>query len=135
MSRDVSCRKIEKRVVQKLLPLVILTVLALFIFPSTGMCVEKTYSELVINPKDVGVFWTAKTQQFKAWGKFGPGEDDWDDLTEEVGWESSDTEVVTIDSKGLATCERSWGKVTITARFPKTGGFPVFTNLLLKDGS
>ena len=134
--RDVSCQRIKKRVVNKVIPFLTLTLLALFILPSIGLCVEKTYTELVINPQDVGVFWTTKTQQFKAWGRFGPGEDDWDDLTEEVGWESSDTDVVTIDSKGLATCVSSWGTVDITAKFPKTAGFPVFTNLLLKkDGS
>lgn len=89
------------------------------------------YTELVINPQHVGVFWANKTQQFKAWGRFGPGPDDWEDITEMVSWISSDPEIVTIDEAGLATTVQSWGRVEITAKYPKESAPP--TQIVVSD--
>ncbi len=103
---------------------VAISLYTLLLLPSSGY--SAGYSKILIEPEDVGVFWSVKTQQFVAWG-LNDESGDWDEITLDVGWESSDPGIVTIDETGLATAIQSWGKINIIATYPKPNSAAAFS--------
>jgi hypothetical protein len=104
------------------------------------VCYAEKYDRIEIYPKDVGVFTTVKTQQFVAFGHLG--EEQWENITEQVRWISSNEKVVEINDKGLATVTLAGillvrqtgfadGIVNITASYPKANASSTGVNLLL----
>lgn len=93
------------------------------------------YVALEIFPEHVGVFTTDGQQQFVAYGVTASGARE--NITKQVGWETSDENLVTIDDNGLATIKSGIisGQVKVTASFPKTGKALTSINILLnKEG-
>ncbi len=82
------------------------------------------YTSMVIEPNHVGVFYELGEQQFDAFGLTTEGE--WVNITTEVDWYTEDMafdeqpeDVVTIDQTGLVTINSAWGRVKISACYPK----------------
>lgn len=82
------------------------------------------YTRMAIEPKQVGVFYELKEQQFNAFGLTEEGK--WVNITSEVDWYTEDMsfdeqpdEVITIDQTGMATINNTWGRVKISACYPK----------------
>lgn len=98
-----------------------------------GSCVAANYVALEMYPQHVGVFTTDGVQQFVAFGVAADGSRQ--NITNQVGWESSNESVVTIDEDGLASivAGKTYGQVEITCSYPKGGmlGSGV-THLLLR---
>ncbi|MBN2078720.1 MAG: Ig-like domain-containing protein [Spirochaetes bacterium] len=80
-----------------------------------------TISSLTITPRDPVAYVIAfgTTQQFTATGTFSDASTQ--DLTDQVDWTSSDTDIATIDANGLSTTV-STGDTVIAAGYPKGGG-------------
>jgi hypothetical protein len=72
------------------------------------------YTSIKIYPEHVGVFTTVGEQQFVAYGL--PGDVN---ITEQVGWYTSDESIVTIDATGLAKIHSPQGRVKVLACYPK----------------
>jgi len=72
-----------------------------------------TIESITVVPEDISIF-PGQTVQFSAIGIDTEGEEH--DLTDSVGWTSSDEEVATIDESGLATGIAK-GKTSITASY------------------
>jgi hypothetical protein len=76
-----------------------------------------TLSTITVTPVNVSIptfvngFFN--TQQFKATGNYNNGTTQ--DLTTQVSWGSSDTNIATISAQGLATATCSGGQTTISA--------------------
>ncbi len=102
----------------------------LLLLVSIVNCAAATYTDIKIEPEHVGVFYTNETQQFTALGLKSNG--DWVDITAEVDWYVEENpltdqtltpgQVATIDEGGLATAVSDWGRINITACYPKGCG-------------
>ena len=107
--------------------------LPLFYLLSLSLSVADNYVDLKIEPADVGVFFVNKSEQFTAFGKTSSGK--WVDITTEVDWYVEDfpfigqtmpvSQVVKIDKNGLATVLSTWGRVKVSACYPKGCHEPV----------
>lgn len=86
-----------------------------------GSCFAAEIKSLKIYPEHVGVFTTVMKQQFVAYGVDTTGKTI--NITDQVGWESSDEKIVTIDEMGLATVApgKTAGQVKISCFYPKIG--------------
>ena len=111
----------------------VLVVLSLLI---SGTCSAEEYVRIRLYPEHVGVFTTVMKQQFVAFGINADGVST--NITEQVGWESSDPSIVTIDESGMATVApgKTAGQVKISCSYPKTGKLhPGVHMLLLKPST
>ena len=95
-----------------------------------GSSFAATYTAINMYPRNVGVFTTDGKQQFVAYGQTATG---WTNITTNVGWESSDESIVTIDDNGLATivAGKTFGQVKISCSYPKQSQSQTGPNLLL----
>ncbi len=114
----------------------VVAVFALFgMFMSlSGVSYAVEYVSIKLYPEHVGVFTSVMKQQFVAFGVTANGTST--NITELVGWESSDESVVTIDENGLATVVpgKTYGQVKISCSYPKSGKVqPGVQMLLLKS--
>ncbi len=85
------------------------------------------YIALSVEPLDIGVFVENQTQQFHCFGKLPDGS--WVNITNEVDWYVEEypfeiqtipaSKTVSIDENGLATVLQSWGRVNVSACYPK----------------
>lgn len=118
-------------------------ILCLLLCAYTTHANEVEYVSLEIFPHNVGVFYSSKTQQFKAYGITAEGRKV--DVTTQVDWSlesrpiSSEQilrpgQMATINSTGLLTLREgvTWGRCGVVATYPKrTGINPVVLQLLL----
>lgn len=106
----------------------VLVVLSILI---SGNCSAGEFVSIKLFPEHVGVFTTVMKQQFVAFGVDANGVST--NITEQVGWESSDQSIVTIDENGLATVvsDKTAGQVKISCSYPKIGKLQPGVNMLL----
>lgn len=79
------------------------------------------YVSLEMHPQHVGVFTTDGRQQFVAYGVSANGSKT--NITKQVSWKSSNSNLVSIDDNGLATIHSGIisGQVVISCSYPKVG--------------
>ncbi len=96
------------------------TAIALLVLFMSGSCLSATFVRMKIFPEHVGVFTTDGKQQFVAFGYKADGSST--NITEQVDWESSNKNIVTINPRGLATVVsgKTSGQVKINCSYPKT---------------
>ena len=109
----------------------------LLIISTPDNSLAAAFVRIKIFPEHVGVFTTVRKQQFVAFGIKADGKAV--NITKKVDWKSSNKNIVTINSNGLATVAagRTFGQVKISCSYPKKVKKPVSLQgpyiLLLRD--
>ena len=103
----------------------------MLVFSVAVSCTAADYTAIKIYPENVGVFTAVNKQQFVAYGIKSDGE--YVNITKDVGWESSDENLVTIDEIGMASVVpgKTAGLVKITCSYPKTAFSNAGINMLI----
>jgi len=106
-------------------------VLIVMFLSMAGSCLAGEFVSIKLYPEHVGVFTTVMKQQFVAFGVNAQGVST--NITEQVGWESSNEGIVTIDASGLATVTagKTAGQVKISCSYPKSGKLNAGVHMLL----
>jgi hypothetical protein len=106
-------------------------VLVVMFLSMAGSCLADEFVSIKLYPEHVGVFTTVMKQQFVAFGVNAQGVST--NITEQVGWESSNEGIVTIDASGLATVTagQTSGQVKISCSYPKSSKLNAGVHMLL----